>query len=586
MSRTDPAREGQPGSLAVYRRLLGWTLPYKRGFAGALAGMLVAAATEPLFPALMKYLLDNGFSAGATLPWWQAPVAILGIFVVRGIATFSSNYALAWVANRVLGDLRRAMFARMLRLPSADFQREGAGQLISRIAFEIEALREASTRVLTLIIRDSLVVVGLLAWLLWLNWRLTLVALVLIPVMALIVSRFSRRMRRLSDDGLRQYGELSRVVEETVHGYRVIKIFGAYAQQTERFRHAVDRMRGVAMRMTVASAATTPITQLAAALAVSAVVAIALAQAGANQTTVGGFVSFVTAMLMLLTPLKHLAEVNGPLQNGLASAARVFELIDRDAEPDEGTRTLDRARGQLRFERVGLRYPGAEADALTDIELDVRPGEMVAFVGGSGAGKTTLVNLVPRFFAPTAGRILLDGVPIDALSLADLRAQIALVSQDVVLFNDTVRANVAFGADGATDDARIWQALADAALDRTVRALPGGLDAVIGERGGRLSGGQRQRLAIARALLKDAPILLLDEATSALDSETERLVQQALERTMAGRTTLVVAHRLSTIERADRIVVLEAGRIVEQGTHAELLEAGGAYARLHGAQFA
>lgn len=573
------------GSLALYKRLMGWTRPYARGFVAALAGMILAAATEPVFPALMKYLLDNGFSGQATLPWWLAPAAIIGIFVVRGIATFTSGYALAWVATHVLKDLRRAMYDKMLRLPSSEFQREAAGQLISRIAFEIEGLRDATTRVLTVVIRDTLVVIGLLGWLMYLNWRLTLVALVLIPAMSVVVRVFSRRMRSLSDQNLRQYGELSHVVEESVQGYRVVKIHGAYAQQGERFRQAVERMRGVAMRISVASGLTTPVTQIVAAIAMSVVISIALAQAQSNQTTVGGFVSFVTAMLMLLAPLKHLADINGALQQGLAAAERVFELIDRDSEPDPGVRTIERAQGHLRFERVGFRYPGSEVAALKDIELDIKPGEMVAFVGGSGAGKTSLVNLVPRFFSPTTGRILLDDIPIETLTLDSLRAQIALVSQDVVLFDDTVRANVAFGLGGAVDDARIRAALADAALERTVDAMPGGLDAPVGDRGTRLSGGQRQRLALARALLKDAPILLLDEATSALDSETEALVQAALERTAANRTTLVVAHRLSTIERADRIVVMEHGCIVEQGRHADLLAAEGAYARLYRAQF-
>jgi subfamily B ATP-binding cassette protein MsbA len=572
-------------SLAIYRRLMGYTRPYLRGFGLALVGMVVAAATEPLFPALMKPLLDQGFVAKSGLELWYVPAAIIGIFVVRGIATFTSNYALSWVGNKVLADMRRLMFAHMLRLPASHFEREASGLLISKIVFEVNNVTMAATRVLTTVVRDSLVIVGLLGWLVYLNWKLTLVALALIPVIAIAVAAFSKRMRMLNRQSLEHTGELTRVVEEAVHGYKVIKVFGAYAREAELFRRTVERLRGFAMRNSVAAGATVPITQMFAAIAVAAVVSIALMQSMENQTTVGGFVSFITAMLMLLAPLKHLADINGPLQRGLAAAESVFELLDHVAEPDAGTVRIERASGALRFEQVAFRYPSAERDALAGIDLDVHAGELVALVGSSGGGKTTLVNLVPRFFAPTSGRILLDGVPIADLTLASLRDQLALVSQDIVLFNDSVRANVAFGVSDAVSDEAIWQALRAAALEEFVRDLPEGLDNPVGERGAKLSGGQRQRLAIARALLKNAPVLLLDEATSALDSQTEREVQLALERTMTGRTTLVIAHRLSTIERADRIVVLEGGRIVEQGRHAELIARNGIYAQLHRIQY-
>jgi subfamily B ATP-binding cassette protein MsbA len=573
-------------SYAIYRRLMGYTRPYMRGFVVAILAMVVAAASESAFPALMKPLLDNGFVRKEGLQVWHVPTAIIGIFVFRGIAVFVSNYALAWVANKVLADLRREMFAHTLRLPADDFERESSGLLISKIVFEVNNVTVAATRVLTTLVRDSLLIVGLLSWLLYLNWKLTLVALALIPVIAGVVIGFSKRMRTLNRKSLEHTGELTRVVGEAVQGYKVIKVFGAYQREADIFGRTVERLRGFAMRQAVASGAAMPITQLCAAAGVAAVVTVALVQSIDNQTTVGGFASFITAMLMLLGPLKHLADINGPLQRGLAAAESVFELLDQRAEPDAGGREVGRTSGAVRFESVGFRYPGAERDALQGIDLDIRPGEMVALVGPSGGGKTTLVNLIPRFVAPTSGSVLIDGVPIAELSLASLREQLALVSQDIVLFNDTMRANVAFGVSRPVSDDEVWSALRAAALEDFVRGLPEGLDAPVGERGAKLSGGQRQRVAIARALLKDAPILLLDEATSALDSQTERDVQLALERTTAGRTTIVIAHRLSTIERADRIVVLEGGRIVEQGRHDELIARGGVYAQLHRIQYA
>jgi ATP-binding cassette, subfamily B, bacterial MsbA len=572
-------------SLRVYRRLLTYVGPYRKGFVIALSGMAIAAITEPFFPALLKPLLDQGFVAPGGVPVWIVPTAIIAIFLVRGMGTFAGQYGLAWVANNVLASVRMKMFAHALRLPASEFEREAAGVLISRIVFEVNNLMAATSSVISTLVRDSLIVIGLLTWLVILNWKLTLVAFALIPVMALLVRVFSKRMRKLGRQSLEHTGELTRVVEEAVQGYKVVKIFGAYERQTEVFSKTVERLRGFAMREAIASGTMTPASQLCAAVAVAIVVSIGLVQSANNETTVGGFVSFVTAMLMLLGPLKHLADVNGPLQRGLASAEAVFALLDRQAEPDAGTRTVGRVRGEVVFENLSFRYPGADREALSGIDLSVRAGEMVALVGGSGGGKTTLANLLPRFHSPSAGRILIDGIPIEELTLESLRDQFALVSQEIVLFNDTVRANVAFGVRRAVSDDEIREALRKAALADFVDSLPQGIDTLIGQRGAKLSGGQRQRLAIARALLKDAPILLLDEATSALDTGTEREVQQALETGMSGRTTLVIAHRLSTIERADRIVVIERGRIVEQGRHAELLERGGAYARLRQVQY-
>jgi subfamily B ATP-binding cassette protein MsbA len=429
-------------------------------------------------------------------------------------------------------------------------------------------------------VRDTLVVIGLVGSLLWLNWRLTLVGIVVVPLTAVIVRTTSKRLRHLNRENQRVTAEMTQVVEEAARGHQVIRVFSGEQYENRRFFERSEALRGFSQRMTVAFAATTPVTQVATSLALSVVVVLAL-QA---DMTAGEFYQFVTLMLMLLTPLKALAEVNGPMQRGIAAAETVFELIDAPVEHDPGTRTIGHAKGHVRFEHVGFRYPNVQAQALDDVSLDVKPGQTVALVGMSGGGKSTFVNLVARFYEPQSGRILLDGVPYQDIRLPSLRAQLALVSQNVVLFDDTLKANIAYGAE-EVDYARLSAAIKAAHLDDVVARLPDGVETVIGENGMRLSGGQRQRVAIARAIYKDAPILVLDEATSALDNESERAVQAALDTLMAGRTTFVVAHRLSTIERADLIVVMEQGRIVEQGTHDELLAAGGTYANLYRLQF-
>ncbi|WP_194727018.1 lipid A export permease/ATP-binding protein MsbA [Noviherbaspirillum malthae] len=570
-----------PPNLVRIFRMVG---PYKGRLFLAFLGMIFTAATEPAFPAVMKVLLDKGFVGKPTFELWLVPVAVIGIFVVRGTSTFATSYLMTWITTQLLSLLRAQMFARMLDVPASYYTTNSMGKIINSMMFEVQQIVDMIRNVLTSAIRDVLTVIGLMGFLIWLNWRLTIVALVLLPLTAVVVRMTGKRLRRLNRDYQEVNNEMTQVIEETTRANLVIKIFGGAKYERDRFESRAAKLRRNSMRMAVTYAATVPITQVMAACAVAVVIVIALIQSSQNQTTVGGFVSFITAMLMLLTPLKRVAEVNGPLQRGLAAADAVFSLIDSVPERTDGKTLTVRAKGRLDFVDVSFRYPGQTQMALQHINLTIHPGETVAFVGMSGGGKSTLVNLVPEFHQVTSGEIRLDGEPIGSIALASLRAQMAMVSQNVVLFDDTVAANISYG-DANPDRARIEAAVRAAHLSEVVARLPQGLDTMIGDNGSRLSGGQRQRLAIARAVYKDAPILILDEATSALDTESERAVQAALDELMQDRTTLVIAHRLSTIERADRIVVLSGGEIVESGTHAELLEANGVYANLHHLQF-
>jgi subfamily B ATP-binding cassette protein MsbA len=466
------------------------------------------------------------------------------------------------------------------------FDDQTAGALLSRVAYDVANVSAAATTALTVLVRDTIVIAGLMAWLLYLNWKLTLITFAIAPLVAILVRVLSRRLRNMARASQRALGDVVHVLEETIECHRVVKVFGGQEYEAKRFQRAIGQLRGFNMRQKIPEALITPVTHLLAASAVAVIVYFALREALAAHTTVGEFASFFTAMLMLFAPIKHLTQVNSALQRGLAAAESVFGMIDSPIEDDSGTVTLKRAQGEIAYEGVTFTHETRAEPALREVSLRVRPGETLALVGMSGSGKTTLVNLLPRFYAPQVGRITLDGHDLQTLTLESLRGNIALVSQDVVLFNDSIFANIAYGRLGGASEKEVVAAAEAAHALSFIRETPEGLNTLIGENGVRLSGGQRQRLAIARALLKDAPVLILDEATSALDSESERHVQAALETLMRGRTTIVIAHRLSTIEHADRIAVLDQGRIIETGRHAELLARGGAYARLYRIQFA
>jgi len=560
--------------------------PYFRtsraGLAATIAGATVMALTEPALADLMKHLLDQGFN-GHKLPLWVVPAAIVGVFALRSVAAFASQYGLAWAANRAVLQLRERMFAQLLAAEPTLFSRQTASALTNTLVYEVQGGLTLLTNSVLNLVRDSLTLVALLGYLMWLNWQLTLSVGVLFPAVAWVMRALGRRLHRLTLESQKATDALAYVVEENVLAWRIVRLQQAQAPQTQRFVTRAQALRRVVMKTVVAGAMTTPMTQMLAAVALSAVITLALWQSSASGATVGSFVAFISAMLMLVAPLKHLSDVISPVTRGLAAVERGLDLVDTVPAERGGSHAVQRVRGEIGFQGVTLRYASDTAPAVDDLTLTVHAGETVALVGPSGAGKTTLVNLLPRFLEPSAGRITLDGVALCDWDLDALRRQFALVSQDVVLFNDSIAANVSLGCDASPE--RIRDALRAANLLDFVDALPRGMDTLVGHNGSELSGGQRQRLAIARALAKDAPVLILDEATSALDSESERAVQQALERLMAGRTTLVIAHRLSTIEHADRVLALDGGRLVEQGTHAELLAAGGLYARLHAMQF-
>jgi ATP-binding cassette, subfamily B, bacterial MsbA len=565
------------------------------GIVLAAACTLIGALTEPMIPALLKALLDQGFTEGA-IATWMVPVALMGLFGVRGLAGFLAQYALSYTASLGLMNLRRAMFAKLNDAQLTLFASQSASKLSNTLVYEVQTGSTLLVNSLLTLTKDSLTLLALLGYLMYLNWKLTLIVLFLFPALVVVMRVLSKRLYRLTRSSQQATDELAYVVEENALAHRMVRLHGAQASQSARFETLSMRLRRLALKSTVAHAAMTPLTQMLAAAALSAVIAVALWQSSQSGVTVGNFVAFVTAMLMLVAPIRHLAEIAGPITRGLAALERGLELVEGTPAQSSGTHQVDRVKGSIEFRDVWVRYPSRDDEstgdddinrtALCGVSVVAAPGEVLALVGPSGSGKTTLVNLLPRFVEVLHGDVLLDGVPLTDWDLNSLRRQFAMVSQDVIMLNDSLAANVALGdAEGSIDEPRVLAALQSANLGELVARLPRGIHSGVGHNAAELSGGQRQRLAIARAIYKNAPILILDEATSALDNESERLVQEALSRLMQGRTTLVVAHRLSTIEHANRVIVLANGRVEEQGTHQQLLRTGGLYARLHAQGF-
>ena len=568
-----------------YRRLLSLAFVHWGIFAISIIGMILVAGTDTAIAAYMKPLMDDGFVDRDIEKIRQLPLILVGIFIVRVFAMFISMYCISWVGRKVIMVLRGQMFHKILLLPKDFYDNATSGEIISKFTFDVEQVANAATKAITIIVRDTFTVIGLLAWMFYLSVPLTLILLTTGPLIALLISFVTKKFRKLSKRIQGSIGDVSRIVEESIKAQIVVKVFGGSEYEQSQFEKINDQNRRQNMRMIATQALSTPTIRLIVGIGLAVIIYLVTMEESMSIVTPGTFASYMVSLTFLFGPVKRLADVNVDLQRGIAAAESVYRLIDREDEKDNGTYMADTVYGNIEFNHVGFHYKTAKEAALYDINLSIKAGETVAFVGRSGSGKSTLLNLLPRLYDVTEGSIILDGHDIRDYTLENLRSHIAFVGQDVVLFNDTVAHNIAYGTMRDADISQIEQAAKSAYADDFIRELKHGYQTIVGERGLMLSGGQRQRIAIARALLANAPLLILDEATSALDTESERYIQSSLEELMSNRTTLVIAHRLSTIENADKIVVLDAGKIVETGSHQQLLDNNGHYAALHQLQF-